>query len=1332
MNDIFPYTVAKSARQLYFELGLLFTQRSKPEKAIEYFKTSLSEQEAIPSDTEIKLALGKAFLQINDNPEAVKIFLSAAVESPGYFHYIIEKAGDYLNEQVVARLSEWIEGAWKDEIKKLTLDDKMSNALQGFWAAYYFSSGNYGKSKEIYSALLDLNPSDSRYLKGIGKIYLKQKDYQQSGSYLYKAREIAAANGIPHSDISFDLINVLLEAAEYESALNEIEDLTASGEKPDGLQYLELKALYGLKRYAEVNALLNELMLNRANAESIEYIIFRIKNCIALHEYERTASLIEDAFKMYPVNNRFLFLKVQTLIEGQINLEEGLKLFSEERYGCRRLLGDERIEHILHLILSERPDDGNAYFFAAFIGNAMDYDADLLNTWLEKAETLGLKNNKTYPLTALYMLWAEIAEKKGEQQLAGKNYFKVARNYYDLANYDKALIFFNKSIECAHALTHANFYAADILFLKSYMPLPPYIDEKLLDQAYEMWNKWGDTLPRVRDEAWHYIVIARIYEAWYKLRSLQAHYAYWEALLYAERAAAHTQADYSVLTYLGRFYRNLDLEANSLAAFEAASKLNSTFDFLVEEKAILYLNTGKFRDAETCLKYMEERSLPYPETWKAFILYHENNYEEAIGLLEKYVEGDQTDIFAYDLLMHICWRAKKMGEAKKFAEDAIVLGSKFNYLKEDLTFSWAYFVSGNARKAISILEDARSAGAVSNNIPVSLVLFYLFDGQVEKATENFDYVTSWICNSRLLKELYSDLVCLEGLLARENERTHKDATTTNKPIAGWLNELDAKLEHLKTAPVSPGEELDNKLEESKFSEGSVPWIALQAGKARVYRENKQYTAARKLYGRLLEYSNAFPEAGLATGQIETEVLLASSTGIKNAEYYQVIQLLQGFDFNNGAAINKKGFYLSLAFYAIDKHKESISNIDSVFSRVGTEDEWWKWLREEIAGDSYNPDFVFNFVQFLYRNCPALQIDSRNLSGVFIENVLQPLANYARGTFAVTLPIVVEISNNLSTGADGQDWYVIKELVPQLREDILTRYGVRLPGIRFRLTDPDLPTDNFIISLEEVPLKMDRTYSDKLLIYREKEQLTIPGIEAEEAVHPLTGKKISWVSGQFEHLLREADISFEEKPFVYIIDSLHSLLLRNLDIFIDTGFCIDYITGLSAANKENKEPGIEGRAAKISESPPLLTLFCQTLKDLVKERVSIADKRVVTALFLDALEEYKEVSEIVTCMRRNMKHTLPVNQYPVEKMQLSLATEEKIRANLFAEAGKIFLAMLPEDCQDVLREIRDAVGRNPLLNTKALMINDPGLRIYVRKLTDMEFPDLIVASGEELI
>jgi type III secretion protein V len=73
-------------------------------------------------------------------------------------------------------------------------------------------------------------------------------------------------------------------------------------------------------------------------------------------------------------------------------------------------------------------------------------------------------------------------------------------------------------------------------------------------------------------------------------------------------------------------------------------------------------------------------------------------------------------------------------------------------------------------------------------------------------------------------------------------------------------------------------------------------------------------------------------------------------------------------------------------------------------------------------------------------------------------------------------------------------------------------------------------------------------------------------------------------------------------------------------------------------------------------------------------------------------------------------------------------EEIIEGSINSDSSKSILIMKPEDCMDSLTYIRNHVDTQ---RNMAILVKNANIRPFVKKLIDIEFPDIPVLSKSEL-
>jgi type III secretory pathway component EscV len=107
----------------------------------------------------------------------------------------------------------------------------------------------------------------------------------------------------------------------------------------------------------------------------------------------------------------------------------------------------------------------------------------------------------------------------------------------------------------------------------------------------------------------------------------------------------------------------------------------------------------------------------------------------------------------------------------------------------------------------------------------------------------------------------------------------------------------------------------------------------------------------------------------------------------------------------------------------------------------------------------------------------------------------------------------------------------------------------------------------------------------------------------------------------------------------------------------------------------------------------------------------------------------EILRAVRCLHE-VRPRLPGNNDSHSFYQLASALEEKFAHSIQILDSLPYLAMDPEITQRILKTIRDIVASH--IQAVALVVENPAIRRFVRKLVELEFSYLFVLSAEELL
>ncbi len=283
---------------------------------------------------------------------------------------------------------------------------------------------------------------------------------------------------------------------------------------------------------------------------------------------------------------------------------------------------------------------------------------------------------------------------------------------------------------------------------------------------------------------------------------------------------------------------------------------------------------------------------------------------------------------------------------------------------------------------------------------------------------------------------------------------------------------------------------------------------------------------------------------------------------------------------------------------------------------------------------------------------------------------------------VVVPWSLEVSEDLAPALDAEPGG-LRAMAVGLRELLFAELGVPLPAPRVRVR-PGLGRRIVVVSLQEVPARV----------------LQVP--------EELEGEALTaWARESTLGLLRERAADFLGLAEV-------QRLLDELEQF-------------APATVRNVVP-----------KPVGLVLLTEVLRRLVEERVSVRDLRaILEALSTLAATEKDPLSltEYVRGqMRRAITFRLTAGQSRLDVVVLDPLIEDTVRRAITRTPAGAFLTLAPQAARDVIASIRRALASAPAgeHGQRPVVLTQPDIRRFVRKLLEPELPDVWVASFAELL
>lgn len=285
---------------------------------------------------------------------------------------------------------------------------------------------------------------------------------------------------------------------------------------------------------------------------------------------------------------------------------------------------------------------------------------------------------------------------------------------------------------------------------------------------------------------------------------------------------------------------------------------------------------------------------------------------------------------------------------------------------------------------------------------------------------------------------------------------------------------------------------------------------------------------------------------------------------------------------------------------------------------------------------------------------------------------------------VVVPWSVEVSSDLRPMLDDDlrggelRRAGIRSATGAVQELVFRELGVPLPQCRLSVSE-DLPDRSVVLSLHEVPAKV----------------IEIPTGLGDGEVAEL-------VLGELLTVLRPRAADFLG--------------------LTETQVLLDRLEEISPATVRQVIP-----------KPVSLTLLADILRRLVEESVSIRDLRAILESLAQVAHADKDalnLAEYVRAqLRRALTHQLTLGSPELEVVLLDGPIEDTVRSAVSRTAAGSFLTLAPAAARDVVRAVRRAI---PLDGGRPVILTQPDVRRFVRKLIESELPDVRVISFAELL
>ena len=329
------------------------------------------------------------------------------------------------------------------------------------------------------------------------------------------------------------------------------------------------------------------------------------------------------------------------------------------------------------------------------------------------------------------------------------------------------------------------------------------------------------------------------------------------------------------------------------------------------------------------------------------------------------------------------------------------------------------------------------------------------------------------------------------------------------------------------------------------------------------------------------------------------------------------------------------------------------------------------------------------------------------------------------TFAVPLAVVVSSGITNLIDKNTREGKRFRAELPKLRSAIYYDLGVMLPSVHVS-GDAPLEETQYFIAVKEVPIVYGSIKKDCVYVNDSAENIGIFGIEGEDVRNPADLRPGAWIPAEQRELAELAGLRIWE-PADVILLHLSRVMKRYAHEFVgiqETQAYLDFASRGVPKLVEEVVPKVVG-IAQVND----------VLQRLVQEGISIRDIKSI----LEALSEWgrveKDPTQLTEYVRSALRRYISFRYAGVRESLfvhlLDAEIEDVIRGAIRRTSTGTYLSLDPNIAHDILEAIRRQVEILPPTAQKPILITDAEVRRFVRKMVELEFPELTVLSYQEL-
>lgn len=320
------------------------------------------------------------------------------------------------------------------------------------------------------------------------------------------------------------------------------------------------------------------------------------------------------------------------------------------------------------------------------------------------------------------------------------------------------------------------------------------------------------------------------------------------------------------------------------------------------------------------------------------------------------------------------------------------------------------------------------------------------------------------------------------------------------------------------------------------------------------------------------------------------------------------------------------------------------------------------------------------------------------------------------------PIEFEFGYGLIPLVDVEQGGDLLDRVVMIRRQLALELGLVIPVVRIR-DNIQLQPNEYRIKIKGNEMAKGELLLDHYLAMSPTDDDSIEGIDT---IEPSFGLPAKWITEQVKEEAEMLGYTVVDPPSVVsthlteiIRANAHELLGRQ-----ETKQLIDHLRESSPILVDELTP-----------TPLSIGEIQKVLAKLLKENVSIRNLPII----FETLADYSKLTSDVDILTEYARQSLAkqiTTQYVGDNSSLKVITipaklEKMIADSVQQTEHGNYLAMNPQDSQMVLESIAREVEKVSFMEQSPIILCSPGIRMYLRQLTERYFPQIPILSYNEL-